>query len=201
MRRIPARVGLCCPEAARGRPIPEREARALGEVLAHATSPLEAALAEAVAALLRAEEEGEEEGAAGPPAAGAAGTASGAAGLERLAAGLRRAGHASARICRSRRDQTDVLRSRQHAFITVALEGGEEHVVDPHFKAIVSVARPSRYYQSVLDRLPDVFVGSRARLNKLVAFVGSRLEANFTLCEMHCPPWRDTASLRNTWSL
>ena len=74
-------------------------------------------------------------------------------------------------------------------------------VVDPNFKAHLQVARPSPEYEAILQALPERFVGSASRMQKLLRLLGARLQESFEKSEMPIPPWRGSEYLANIWAL
>ncbi len=113
---------------------------------------------------------------------------------------LRALGFRASKIGRSRRT-ADVLRSPRHSFVIVESAGGETMVVDPNFKAHLQVARPSPEYETILRELPERFVGSASRMQKLLRLLGARLQESFEKSEMPIPPWRGPEYLVNIWAL
>merc|ERR1712091_489358 len=113
---------------------------------------------------------------------------------------LRALGFRATKIGRSRRT-ADVLRSPRHSFVVVDLADGEPMVVDPNFKAHLQVARPSPEYKALLQALPERFVGSSSRMQKLLRLLGARLQESFEQSEMPIPPWRGSEYLTNIWAL
>ena len=113
---------------------------------------------------------------------------------------LRALGFRASKIGRSRRT-ADVLRSPRHSFVIVESAEGETMVVDPNFKAHLQVARPSPEYETILRELPERFVGSASRMQKLLRLLGARLQESFEKSEMPIPPWRGPEYLVNIWAL
>jgi len=105
-----------------------------------------------------------------------------------------------ASISCSRRKKGDIFHCPRHEFLTMEVED-TSIVIDPNFRSFFAVARSSYYYSKIFEELPETFVGNKDRLRLLVSFMSEQLKRNFESTETSLPPWRDTKSLLNTWSL
>ena len=94
--------------------------------------------------------------------------------LRLLAASLLAMGHDAA-LCLSRWDKSSSHPAGEHAYVDVLLPAGSDRgdrervIVDVDFRSLFEVARPTKAYRAVLQRLPSVFVGREDRLRLLVA--------------------------------
>jgi uncharacterized protein (TIGR01615 family) len=124
--------------------------------------------------------------------------------LRLLAASLRAAGHDAA-VCLSRWDRSPSHPAGDHAYLDVLLPaaseraGRERVLVDVDFRSAFEVARPTKAYRAVLQRLPPVFVGRDDRLRLLVAAAADAARASLKKRGLHLPPWRKPEYMRARW--
>ncbi|KAJ1298680.1 hypothetical protein BS78_01G472300 [Paspalum vaginatum] len=124
--------------------------------------------------------------------------------LRLLSASLRAAGHDAA-VCVSRWDKSASHPAGEHAYVDVLLpaasdRGERERVlVDVDFRSAFEVARPTKAYRAVLQRLPSVFVGREDRLRLLVAAAADAARASLKKRGLHLPPWRKPEYMRAKW--
>jgi uncharacterized protein (TIGR01615 family) len=125
--------------------------------------------------------------------------------LLRLAAASLRAGGRDAAVCISRWDKSPSHPAGEHAYLDVLLpaasdRGAPERVlVDADFRAAFEVARPTKAYRALLQRLPPVFVGKEDRLRLLVAAAADAARASLKKRGLHLPPWRKPEYMRAKW--
>lgn len=124
--------------------------------------------------------------------------------LRLVASSLRGAGH-DASVCVSRWDKSPSHPVGEHAYIDVLLpaasdRGARERVlVDVDFRSAFEVARPTKAYRALLQRLPAVFVGKDDRLRLLVAAAADAARASLKKRGLHLPPWRKPEYMRARW--
>ncbi|KAL5218736.1 hypothetical protein ABZP36_019420 [Zizania latifolia] len=124
--------------------------------------------------------------------------------LRLVAASLRAAGH-DATVCLSRWDKSSSHPKGEHAYIDVLLPAGSDRaereriLVDVEFRSEFEVARPTKAYRAVLQRLPSVFVGREDRLRLLVAAAADAARASLKKRGLHLPPWRKLEYMRAKW--
>lgn len=124
--------------------------------------------------------------------------------LRLVTASLRAAGHDAA-VCVSRWDKSVSHPAGEHAYLDVLLppasdRGARERVVvDVDFRAAFEVARPTKAYRALLQRLPAVFVGKDDRLRLLVAAAADAARASLKKRGLHLPPWRKLEYMRAKW--
>uniref|UniRef100_A0A0D9XJR8 DUF506 domain-containing protein n=1 Tax=Leersia perrieri TaxID=77586 RepID=A0A0D9XJR8_9ORYZ len=124
--------------------------------------------------------------------------------LRLVAASLRDAGHDAA-VCVSRWEKSPSHPAGEHAYVDVLLpaasdRGARERVlVDMDFRSAFEVARPTKAYRALLQRLPAVFVGKDDRLRLLVAASADAARASLRKRGLHLPPWRKPEYMRAKW--
>eukprot|EP00899_Mesostigma_viride_P020061 jgi/Mesvir1/28056/Mv04656-RA.1 len=96
------------------------------------------------------------------------------------------------------------LGSHSHSFLEVWRSQGGSHsdkivIVEPNLRQELLIARPSIEYAALLDCLPDVFVGSKDKLLKIVNFMAAAMAASFEMSGMSTAPWRNRRALLSNW--
>ncbi|RLN42044.1 uncharacterized protein C2845_PM01G03890 [Panicum miliaceum] len=105
----------------------------------------------------------------------------------------------------SRWDKSSSHPAGEHAYLDVLLPAGSERaerdrvLVDVDFRSAFEVARPTKAYRAVLQRLPSVFVGWEDRLRLLVAAAADAARASLKKRGLHLPPWRKPEYMRAKW--
>uniref|UniRef100_J3LK96 Uncharacterized protein n=1 Tax=Oryza brachyantha TaxID=4533 RepID=J3LK96_ORYBR len=93
----------------------------------------------------------------------------------------------------------------EHAYLDVLLPPVSDRaerdriLVDVDFRSEFEVARPTKAYRAVLQRLPPVFVGKEDRLRLLVAAAADAARASLKKRGLHLPPWRKPEYMRAKW--
>ncbi|CAN6288204.1 unnamed protein product [Urochloa humidicola] len=124
--------------------------------------------------------------------------------LRLVAASLRAAGRDAA-VCVSRWDKSASHPAGEHAYIDVLLPAASDRgawervLVDVDFRSAFEVARSTKAYRSLLQRLPAVFVGKDDRLRLLVAAAADAARASLRKRGLHLPPWRKPEYMRAKW--
>ncbi|TVU31061.1 hypothetical protein EJB05_22728 [Eragrostis curvula] len=124
--------------------------------------------------------------------------------LRLVAASLRAAGHDAA-VCVSRWDKSPSHPAGEHAYLDVLLPAASDRcarervLVDADFRSAFEVARPTKAYRALLQRLPAVFVGKEDRLRLLVAAAADAARASLKKRGLHLPPWRKPEYMRAKW--
>jgi uncharacterized protein (TIGR01615 family) len=124
--------------------------------------------------------------------------------LSLLAASLR-AGGCDAAVCVSRWDKSPSHPAGEHAYVDVLLPAASDRsapervLVDADFRSAFEVARPTKAYRALLQRLPAVFVGKEDRLRLLVAAAADAARASLKKRGLHLPPWRKPEYMRAKW--
>ena len=96
----------------------------------------------------------------------------------------------------------------RHALIFVREDDSNQYtnetervaVIDICFKEQMSVPRTTDRYAFILNGLPDVFIGSKHDLRKILDFMSWEMECCFMTTGLVFPPWRTVNSLYARWS-
>ncbi|XP_050208054.1 uncharacterized protein LOC126657420 [Mercurialis annua] len=72
-------------------------------------------------------------------------------------------------------------------------------IVDIEFRSQFEVARPTPFFKHVIKIVPLFFVGSEAKLKKLLSLLCCAAEHSLTETGLYVPPWRTTAYMHSKW--
>ncbi|KAL6209277.1 hypothetical protein ACLB2K_020219 [Fragaria x ananassa] len=72
-------------------------------------------------------------------------------------------------------------------------------IVDMDFKSQFEVARPTPSYKELKDILPDIFVGSEEKLDKVISLVCRAANKSLKKMGLHVPPWRKATYMQSKW--
>ncbi|GLC35692.1 hypothetical protein PLESTB_000484500 [Pleodorina starrii] len=98
-------------------------------------------------------------------------------------------------------DQRDATVADQNGRVKEGKETPQVVVVDPALREHLALAPATAAYQRALAAAaPEVFVGTRLRLARLVNSLGPAIAANFSAQGMEQPPWRRKAALLHRWA-
>lgn len=73
-------------------------------------------------------------------------------------------------------------------------------ILDPHFKSQFDVQHPSFAYSTVMESVPDVYIGSYQRLEELVRILCCQMQKSFEMAQCALPPWRTVKSMLSRWA-
>lgn len=94
------------------------------------------------------------------------------------------------------------FRNLRHDFLAVRGTGdyeGAEFIVEPRFREQFLISHPTAEYSELLLNVPDVFVGTSARLVPVVQVLCSEMADSFDQMGLTLPPWRRTQSMLSKW--
>jgi uncharacterized protein (TIGR01615 family) len=74
-------------------------------------------------------------------------------------------------------------------------------IIDINFKDTFIIARPTKEYADICEKLPHVFVGTRQELFACVSFLCAKMKESFKQSDLHIPPWRNVNSILSKWRL
>jgi uncharacterized protein (TIGR01615 family) len=90
----------------------------------------------------------------------------------------------------------------RHEYIIVDIDDCGEALVETAFRDHFRVARPSASYARLLDEVvPDLFVGTRARLECAVRLLCREMHVSLRGAGLDVPPWRTEKALLNKWNI
>jgi len=94
----------------------------------------------------------------------------------------------------------DYLRTLRWIFIEVDVpQTSSRIVVEPRFRESFDVAHPTPLLKKILNAIPEVFVGSTARLRTLVGVLSEHIRVSFHAQGIIVPPWRHEIAMTSKW--
>lgn len=72
-------------------------------------------------------------------------------------------------------------------------------IVDMDFKSEFELARPTESYKELNDILPNIFVGTEEKLDKIISLVCSAAKKSLKKMGLHVPPWRKATYMQSKW--
>lgn len=72
-------------------------------------------------------------------------------------------------------------------------------VVDIDFQSQFELARPTASYKQLTDTLPTIYVGTEAKLIKIISLLCSAAKQSLKDRGLHLPPWRTTTYMQSKW--
>lgn len=72
-------------------------------------------------------------------------------------------------------------------------------ILDPFFKAQFDVPHPSATYATLMEAVPDMYLGSYSRLENLVHLLCQEMHKSFQSVQCALPPWRTLKSMLSRW--
>lgn len=90
---------------------------------------------------------------------------------------------------------------RHDIIVAYVLCNGQEleAFIDISFRESFSISRPTDKYAALLDMVPEVFVGTKTQLVRLVALLAEEADNSFKAAELNVPPWRKTKTVLTKW--
>lgn len=85
-----------------------------------------------------------------------------------------------------------------YEYIDVVIQG-ERLVIDIEFRSEFEIARSTKTYKSVLQALPNIFVGKCDRLQKIISIVSEAAKQSLKKKGMPVPPWRQADYVKAKW--
>lgn len=89
----------------------------------------------------------------------------------------------------------------RHSYLVVVPSEGcpKQVVVEPRFKDQFVIANPTRAYETLLDLVPETFVGTVTDLMAAVDVLCKEMSTSFRRMGRPLPPWRRKKSLASKW--
>ncbi|XP_009348502.1 uncharacterized protein LOC103940150 isoform X1 [Pyrus x bretschneideri] len=72
-------------------------------------------------------------------------------------------------------------------------------IVDMDFRSQFEVARPTQNYKQLKDALPTIFVGTEAKLDKIISLLCSAAKQSLRENGLVVPPWRKASYMQSKW--
>ncbi|KAK9267918.1 hypothetical protein L1049_010355 [Liquidambar formosana] len=116
---------------------------------------------------------------------------------------LRNAGYNSA-ICKTKWRKSPDIPSGEHTFLDVvdnssSKKGEVRVIIELNFRAEFEMARASEEYNTLIGRLPELFVGRVDRLNNIIKILCAAAKKCMKDKKMHMGPWRKQRYMEAKW--
>ncbi|KAL9239707.1 hypothetical protein vseg_014004 [Gypsophila vaccaria] len=111
--------------------------------------------------------------------------------------GLMASGYDAA-ICKSKWEKSPSFPAGEYEYVDVIV-GGERLIIDIDFRSEFVVAKSTKTYKSVLQTLPNIFVGKPDRLSKIICILSEAAKQSLKKKGMHIPPWRKAEYVQAKW--
>ncbi|CAI9774438.1 unnamed protein product [Fraxinus pennsylvanica] len=111
---------------------------------------------------------------------------------------LRQYGH-NAAICKTKWESSGGLTAGNYEFIDVILRDSTRYFIDLDFAAEFKIARPTNFYEHLLQFIPTVFVGKDEELKQILKIMSDGAKRSLICRELTLPPWRKHRFLQNKW--
>ncbi|XP_022854735.1 uncharacterized protein LOC111376041 [Olea europaea var. sylvestris] len=104
----------------------------------------------------------------------------------------------NASICKSRWEKSPSFPSGEYEYVDVMIEG-DRFIIDIDFRSEFEIARSTKAYRSLLQTLPNIFVGKSDRLEKIINVVSDAAKQSLKKKGMPFPPWRKADYVKAKW--
>lgn len=91
-----------------------------------------------------------------------------------------------------------ILFTGEYEYVDVIIEG-ERLIIDIDFRSEFDIARPTKAYKLVLQKLPNIFIGKADRLEKIIGIVSEAARQSLKKKGMPFPPWRKADYVKSKW--
>ncbi|KAL9243035.1 hypothetical protein vseg_016974 [Gypsophila vaccaria] len=101
-------------------------------------------------------------------------------------------------ICKSKWEKSPSFPAGEYEYVDVIV-GEERLIIDINFRSEFVVARSTKTYKSILQTLPNIFVGKSDRLSKIICIISEAAKQSLKKKGMHIPPWRKAEYVQAKW--
>lgn len=103
-----------------------------------------------------------------------------------------------AAICKSKWEKSPSFPAGEYEYVDVIV-GGERLIIDIDLRSEFEVARSTKTYKSILQILPQIFVGKSDRLTKIICILSEAAKQSLKKKGMPIPPWRKADYVQAKW--
>lgn len=111
---------------------------------------------------------------------------------------LRQYGH-NAAICKTKWESSGGLTAGNYEFIDVIRRDSTRYFIDLDFASEFKIARPTNFYEHLLQFIPTFFVGQDEELKQILKIMSDAVKRSLKCRELTLPPWRKHRFLQNKW--
>lgn len=115
----------------------------------------------------------------------------------RLMGYLRDQGY-DAGLCKSRWEKTGRYPAGDYEYIDVNI-AGTRHMVELFLDGEFHIARPTTCYNSLLETLPSIFIGTPETVKQVVRLMATAMKESLKSVDLHVAPWRRNGYMQAKW--
>lgn len=101
-------------------------------------------------------------------------------------------------LCKSKWVKSSRFPAGDYEFVDVNVNG-TRYIVEPFFTGEFEIARPTSRYTSLLNVLPQIFIGEVEELKKIVRIMCTTIKKSMKKVDMPMPPWRRNGYMLAKW--
>ncbi|KAK9935920.1 hypothetical protein M0R45_012793 [Rubus argutus] len=101
-------------------------------------------------------------------------------------------------LCKSKWAKSSRFPAGDYEFVDVNVNG-TRYIVEPFFTGEFEIARPTSRYTSLLNVLPQIFIGEVEELKKIVRIMCTAIKKSMKEVDMPIPPWRRNGYMLAKW--
>ncbi|GFZ10647.1 DUF506 family protein [Actinidia rufa] len=115
----------------------------------------------------------------------------------RLMARLREKGF-DAGLYKSKWDRTGRIPSGSYEYIHINISE-TRYIIEISLATHFQIARATKYYTSLLENFPPIFVGKVDELKQIARLMCREIRSSMKRVDLHVPPWRRFAYMQKMW--
>ncbi|XP_073028984.1 uncharacterized protein [Primulina eburnea] len=104
----------------------------------------------------------------------------------------------NASVCKSKWEKSSSIPAGEYEYIDVILDG-ERLTIDIDFRSEFEIARSTSNYKTILQYLPNIFVGKSDRILQIVSIASEAARQSLKKKGMHIAPWRKSEYMKSKW--
>ncbi|CAN4113764.1 unnamed protein product [Withania somnifera] len=109
----------------------------------------------------------------------------------------------NAAICKAKWESSGGLTAGNYEFIDVVrsdpINRQNRYFIDLDFASEFEIARPTKFYERLLQSLSEVYVGKSEELKQILRTMSDGAKRSLKYRGLHLPPWRKHRFMQNKW--
>ncbi|CAA3020488.1 Hypothetical predicted protein [Olea europaea subsp. europaea] len=105
----------------------------------------------------------------------------------------------NAAICKTKWEKSGGVSAGNYEFIDVVRSDSKRYFIDLDFASEFVIARPTNFYENLLQYLPRVYVGKPEDLKHILKVTSDAAKQSLKSKGLHLPPWRKHRFMQNKW--
>uniref|UniRef100_A0A7N0UFA2 Uncharacterized protein n=1 Tax=Kalanchoe fedtschenkoi TaxID=63787 RepID=A0A7N0UFA2_KALFE len=103
-------------------------------------------------------------------------------------------------LCKSKWQKQGRVPGGEHQYIDIISDNNTRYIVELRLADHFAVARPTHHFASLLETLPEIFVGRVEELKRVVKLMSRAMKASMGDRGMQVPPWKEHQYMKAKWS-